>query len=225
MSISSHEARGGAGAALLDRASAGNIHTAVHGSSAGGSKHDAARRDSAGAGAVAIMEGAGRENDIDEWSVIDGSGTLPAGGLGASAGHAGAATAAAAAGGGAMAGAGTGTSTAGGQVTISGDALADILRPISERMHSRGTAPAAAAAGVGIGDAVRRAAELESKHEIVALVGRSCVMNWGNWNRFRESVSLDEPTMVVSFLGAWLRAGHVAPSSSGQATPRRWFLP
>lgn len=48
------------------------------------------------------------------------------------------------------------------------------------------------------------ALQMESRHEIVALLpsSRMLTLNFANWNRMRAAGSMDEPTLVMSFLGA-----------------------
>ena len=47
---------------------------------------------------------------------------------------------------------------------------------------------------------IRTALERESRHELVALMGRELTVNWANYNAFKAEVD-SAPVMVVSFLG------------------------
>lgn len=94
--------------------------------------------------------------------------------------------------------------------TVSGEDLAQLLlKPLSEcNPYPSSQVP------VSMTESLRNVIATEMRHEIVALTpgDRSLVMNWGNWNRFREESdrllrsttgrsALDEPTLVISFLG------------------------
>ena len=63
-------------------------------------------------------------------------------------------------------------------------------------------APASSAAGAcRTGESLRSLVARESRHELVALVGRELSMNWSNFNRLKREVDASAPVMVVSFLG------------------------
>lgn len=54
--------------------------------------------------------------------------------------------------------------------------------------------------------AAKSALEVESKHEVIALLqqpggGSNLCMNWANWNQYKAAVDDGSPTLVVSFLG------------------------
>jgi hypothetical protein len=119
-------------------------------------------------------------------------------------------------------------------VSLSGDDLADfLLRPVSSLSSSfcgassagGADGSASASVGVSVGAVMRQAREVETRHEVVALVPSSAgpppggfssggslasvppssryqlLLNYHNWTRFRRDVDQDEPTMVISFLG------------------------
>ena len=62
----------------------------------------------------------------------------------------------------------------------------------------------AAPAGAAALSASSAALQVESTHEIVALLpgSRKLTLNFANWNRMRAAGSMEEPTLVMSFLGA-----------------------
>jgi hypothetical protein len=64
----------------------------------------------------------------------------------------------------------------------------------------RGAQPAAGSLETRSAD-LEPARAKESAHEIVALSDGKLVVNWGNYNRFKEHSDSDIPTLVVSFLG------------------------
>lgn len=97
--------------------------------------------------------------------------------------------------------------------TVSGEDLAQLLlKPLTEcSPFPSSQSP------VSMTESLRKVIATEQRHEIVALTpgDRSLVMNWGNWNRFREESdklhrsttgrsALDEPTLVISFLGTFI---------------------
>lgn len=92
-----------------------------------------------------------------------------------------------------------------GAVHLSGEDLADLLRPLSELSATAGSI---AHGPISVTAAVRDARAIESRHEVVALLphragtGRwQLLLNYHNWNAFRKDSEAEDPTMVVSFLG------------------------
>lgn len=62
---------------------------------------------------------------------------------------------------------------------------------------------ATAGGGSGsIGDLLKKAREQENRHEIIALMGRSMVLNYSNFNKLKASAAKQaSPTLVISLLG------------------------
>ena len=85
---------------------------------------------------------------------------------------------------------------------VSGEAfLSSLLRPLSDSHSGEGSS----ASAVPVASALQ-ALRTESRHEVVALLppSRSLTMNWTNWHRLRdEAGSVEDPTLVISILGAW----------------------
>ena len=100
-------------------------------------------------------------------------------------------------------------SAKGAVVKISGSDLINLLRPCTSK-------------GVGGADAATAALRIESRHEIVALLPQSRVLtlNFANWNRMKGAGNIDEPTLVMSFLGA----GPRLPRRRSHRLPRHHCL-